>query len=94
MDLDLNKNLTLEINEIDNIITNVFRFGYTEQSQFETNILGSTDKVQYEDFMKKIVVYQICEIDPKKNIYLDEITEQDFIDNVVRATSFVDVRPS
>lgn len=44
--------------------------------------------------MKKLVVHFICEIDPKKNMYLDEISEQEFVSNVQRATSFIDIKPS
>ena len=49
--------------------------------------------VNYEDFMRNMVMLYVCEFDPKKNIPTFEMGEDEFVMHAERALHFVSVRP-
>ena len=68
MERDNNRNLKLEKDEIEEILTNVFKLNFLEQTQICDRIMNYSMNVNYEDFMKNMVLLYVCELDPKKNI--------------------------
>ena len=55
--------------------------------------MGNNGTVKYEEFMRKSVLYHFTESDPKKGLN-QEISLEDFIQTVMRATQFVSVQPA
>ena len=49
--------------------------------------------ISYEDFMKNMVLFYVCELDPKKNISTFEMGEDEFVMHAERVFHFVSVRP-
>ena len=94
MEKDRNKNLVLEVNEVEDILSNVLKMSYTEITQQQDKLMGYSSTARYEDFMKNVVVYYLTEADPKKNGLSSDLGAEDFIKVVLRATYFVNIKPA
>ena len=75
MEKDNNRNLKLEKEEIEEILTSVFKLNFLEQTQICDRIMNYSMAVNYEDFMKNMILLYVCELDPKKNISSFEMNE-------------------
>lgn len=67
MERDRNKNLILERDEVDDILSNVLKLNYSEQTQLEDKVLAGSNTVKYEDFMRNVVTTYFSSIGLQKN---------------------------
>lgn len=94
MDKDRNRNLVLERDEVEDILSNLFHLTFSEQSQAVDTTMNYSPTVTYNDFMKSAVVLYVCELDPRKHVTGFELNQKDFIAHLERAVQFVNILPA